>query len=567
MQRSRAEMLTDAGCRRIQGVSVDTPAMRRALARGRAAYAKGGWREAYDSLRSADAATPLEPDDLELLARAAYMLGRDDEYVRGLERAHYGHLDAGDVPRAVGCTWWIGLSLLMSGDAAPATGWFARGERLLLREGTDCAERGWLLLGEMLRRFAERDFQAAHDLAATAVEIGERFGERDLLALAVMDQGHALLELGRTSEGLRLVDESMVAVTSGELSPIVAGILYCNTIAVCRDAFEVRRAREWTAALTLWCERQPDMVAHKGVCLVHRAEIMQLQGDWEQALDEARRVESGGVLNRRASSAGLYLQGELHRLRGEFEAAEEAFRVATTRGRDVQPGLALLRLAEGKPDAALAAIRRTVGETAHRMGRASFLPAHVEIALAAGELDEATRSAEELAAIAETQGADALRAMSAYARGGVALAQGAIDDALVALREALVRWLAIEAPYEVARTRVPLARACAEVGDLDGAKLELDAARVTFDELGALPDLMRLDSPTPSQVSRATHGLSPRELEVLRLVASGATNRSIADALVLSERTVDRHVSNIYAKLGVSSRTAATAYAYEHGLV
>jgi ATP/maltotriose-dependent transcriptional regulator MalT len=419
----------------------------------------------------------------------------------------------------------------------------------------------------MLQRFAEGDFQGAHDAAAEAIEIGERFGDRDLVALGVMDQGHALLELGRTQEGLRLMDESMVAVTSGELSPIVAGILYCNTIAICRDVHELRRAREWTTALTVWCERQPDMVAHTGVCLVHRAEIMQLQGAWDEALDEARRVGAEGTLNRRASTAALYVQGELHRLRGDFEAAEEAYRLSTLQGGDAQPGLALLRLAQGKSDAALAAIRRVAGEVQPSLSRARFLPAQVEITLEAGEIDEAASAADELTAIAEVQGTDALRAMSAQARGAVALARGEISGALTALREALLRWLTLEAPYETARTRVLLGRVCTQLGDHDGAALELEAARSAFEELGARPDLARLGSLTGSDTARDTLGLSPRELEVLRLLASGDTNKAIAAALVLSERTVDRHVSNIYAKLGVSSRAAATARAYERHLV
>ena len=548
-------------------MSLESTSARGTLEQGRTSCARGAWPEAFESLQRSDEAAPLEPGDLELLALAAYMLGRDDEYVRSLERAHYGHLDAGDAPRAARCAWWIGLNLLMLGEKAPALGWWARGDRLLGRERRDCVDRGYLLLAHMLQCFAASDYQGAHDAAAEAIEIGERFADRDLVAMGVMDQGHALLELGRTQDGLRLMDESMVAVTSGELSPIVTGILYCNNIAICRDVHEVRRAREWTTALTVWCERHPDMVAHTGVCLVHRAEIMQVQGAWDEALQEAKRVRAEGVLNRRASTAALYVQGELHRLRGDFEAAEKAYRLSTLHGGDAQPGLALLRLTQGKGDAALAAIRRVAGETRPSLGRATFLPAYVEIALAAGEVDEAASAADELTAIAEVQGSDALRAMSANARGDVALARVEISCALTALREALLRWLTLETPYEAARTRVLLGRVCTELGDHDGAALELGAARAAFEELGARPDLARLNSITGSGASRKTLGLSPRELEVLRLLATGETNKAIAAALVLSERTVDRHVSNIYAKLGVSSRAAATARAYEQHLV
>jgi DNA-binding CsgD family transcriptional regulator len=549
------------------GVSTDTRSAGRALERGRASYAKHAWRDAYESLSRADDMSRLEPEDLVLLATSAYMQGLEDEYVRALERAHYAYLDSGEVPRAVRCTWWIGLSFLLQGDAAPATGWFARGERLLEAEDRDCVERGYLLLGSMLESFAEGDFEAARAKAAEVIAVGERFDDRDLIALGVMDLGHALLELGRARDGLRLVDESMVAVTSGGLSPIVAGILYCNTIAICQRVYELRRAREWTTALTLWCERQPEMVAHTGVCLVHRAEIMQLQGGWEAALEEAERVAARGVLNQRAFGRALYVQGDLHRLRGDFRAAERAYRAAARHGQQPQPGLALLRLAQESGDAAVAGIRRVVGEPSPPLKRAALLPAYVEIALAAGEVEEAERASDELAAIAQVHQGDALEAMSAYARGAVALARGEPAGALAELRRALQMWQELGAPYEAAKARVLVGLACAGLGDEDGATLELEAARTVFEELGARPDVSRADSLRTASSAPDRHGLSPRELQVLRLVASGETNKAIAASLVLSERTVDRHVSNIYAKLRVSSRAAATASAYEHGLL
>jgi DNA-binding CsgD family transcriptional regulator len=548
-------------------VSSDTLSPGRALERGRAAYAERAWRDAHSSLSRADDARPLDPDDLVLLATAAYMRGLEAEYVRALERAHYAYLDAGEVPRAARCAWWIGLSFRLRGEAAPSTGWFARGERLLQSEERDCVERGYLLVASMLDSFRESDFEAAGAKAREVVAIGERFGDRDLVALGVMDLGHALVELGRASEGLRLVDESMVAVTSGELSPVVAGILYCNTIMVCQSVYELRRAREWTAALTAWCERQPDMVAHTGVCRVHRAEVMQLQGSWHDALAEAGRVAGRGALNERASGRALCVQGDLHRLLGDFDAAEESYRAAVREGVQPQPGLALLRLAQGNIDAALAGIRRVVGESLQPLKRAALLPAYVEIALAAGELEEAERAAGELAAISELNGGDVLQAMSASASGAVALARDGAARALTDLRAALRIWQELGAPFDAARVRVLVSSACASLGDADGAALELEAARSVFRELGAQAELARTESPATSRSTRDTHGLSPRELQVLRLVASGETNKAIASALVLSERTVDRHVSNIYAKLRVSSRAAATAYAYERGLL
>jgi DNA-binding CsgD family transcriptional regulator len=537
------------------------------LERGRASYAKGAWLDAYEWLSRADEDDLLEPDDLELLARSAYMLGRDDDYIRALERAHHGHLDAGEVPSAARCTWWIGHNLLMRGEAARANGWFGRGDRLLDREGRDCVERGYLLIPVGLQ---SGDARSAYATWTEAAAIGERYGDPDLVTMARMGQGHILVREGRTEEGFRLVDETMVAVTTGELSPIVAGIVYCNTIKFCQEAHEVRRAREWTTALTEWCDRQPDMVAHTGVCLVHRAEVMQLQGAWRAALEEVQQAGERprqGVLNQRIAGSALYRQGEIERLQGEFAAAEEAYRAASRLGFEPQPGLALLRLAQGDSAAAAAAIGRVADETGEPLKRAELLPACVEIMLAVGDLEEARRGSGELDAISETHPSDLLRALAAQASGAVVLAEDDARAALGPLRRALSTWQDIEAPYEAARTRVLLGIACGRLGDDDAAALELEAARTVFEELGAGPDLTRVDSLVTSAPSKSAHGLSPRELEVLRHVAGGKTNKEIATELVLSERTIERHVSNIFAKLGVSTRAAATAFAYEHQLL
>ena len=277
------------------------------LERGRQLFAQAGWRDAHDALTAADRVARLRPTDLELLARAAYMLGRDDDYVSALERAYRAHLDAGAPLPAVRCAFWIGHSWLFRGQAAPAFGWFARAQRLLDRGQRDVAERGYVLTRRHVGPPHKGDATGARAAAAEITEIGERFGDPDLVALGMMEQGHALVRLGRAEDGVRLIDETMVAVTSGELSPIVAGIVYCNTIAFCRGVYQLRRVREWTVALTRWCARQPDMVAHKGLCLVHRAEIMTLGGAWEDALEELRRVGeqfTQGALNRLAMRRG-----------------------------------------------------------------------------------------------------------------------------------------------------------------------------------------------------------------------------------------------------------------------
>jgi len=525
--------------------------------------------DTYTSLSRADRATPLGAQDLELLATSAYMLGRDDDCLRGLERAYHVHLDADEVLRAVRCAFWMGITLALRGEMGRATGWLGRAQRLVERVAEDCVERGYLLVPVMLRHEAVGDWEAVYATAAEAVEIGERFGDADLLALTVHEQGCALIQQGRVEEGLGLLDEAMVAVTAGELSPIVTGIVYCSVISGCQEVYALRRAREWTAALTRWCEGQPDLVAFSGRCLVHRAEIMELHGAWREALDEARRArercEQGNNLS--AAAEAFYRQGDLHRLQGRFSAAEEAYRDASRYGREPQPGMALLRLAQGKDDAAVAAIHRTVGETTDPLKRTRLLPSYVEIMLAVGDVEEARSACRELQEISARYDSAMLGAMVAHARGAVDLAEGDARAALRALRRAWQVWQELEVPYEVARVRVLLGLACRALGDDDSAALELEAAHNVFGQLGAAPDRARVRSLIRSAAPDHAHGLTARELEVLRLVAAGATNKAIATDLVLSERTIDRHVSNIFTKVGVTSRAAATAFAYKHELV
>jgi ATP/maltotriose-dependent transcriptional regulator MalT len=536
------------------------------LQEGRKAYARSAWAQAYESLARADELEPLAAEDLELLATSAFMLGREDESMRALERACHRHSEADERRPAARCAFWIGIQLMLHGEMGPATGWLGRADRLLEGEG-ECVEQGYMLMPVAMQHDAEGDLEGASATAAAAAEIGERFGDKDLFALAIHTQGEFLVNGGRVREGLGLLDEAMVTVTDGGLSPIVTGIVYCGVILVCEQVFELRRAREWTAALTRWCEQQPDLMAFTGRCFVHRAQILQLQGDWSEALAEAERADrrSEKAMNQAAAARACYLQGEVHRLRGEFAEAEEHYRKASRLGSEPQPGLALMRLAQGNRDAAAASIRRVVGETTDTLPRAALLPAFAEIMLAAGELDEARSACRELEEICEECESEMLGAMLAATRGAVELAAGDPAAALVTLRKASKAWAVLEAPYEAARARVLVGQACRALGDEEAFALELDAARAVFDELGAAPDVAAVDS--FAGVAADTHGLSARELEVLRLVAAGRSNREIASALVISEHTVARHVQNIFRKLGVPSRTAASAFAYEHDLV
>ena len=362
---------------------------------GRTSYANGAWLDAYDSLARVDREAPLAPQDLELFATAAYMLGHDDEQLQALERAHLGHVQAGERLRAVRCGFWLGVHHMLRGELARATGWFGRIQRLLDPGDEDCVERGYLLVATELQHRVAGDAQAAAAAAAAAVDVGERFGDADLLALALMDHGSYLVRQERVEEGFGKLDEAMVVVTAGKPSPIVTGLVYCGVITSCQEAHELRRASEWTTALSRWCDRQPGLVPFTGTCLVHRAELMQLRGDWPLALEEARLAAER--LAERSSRAGAgqasYRQGELLRLQGNLPEAEQAYGEASRYGYEPQPGLALLLLAQGRIDAAAAAIDQVLAGTAGWVERARLLPACVEIALAAGDRDRASARA------------------------------------------------------------------------------------------------------------------------------------------------------------------------------
>jgi DNA-binding CsgD family transcriptional regulator len=535
--------------------------------RGLEAFERRAWAQAFAAFREDDAGGRLTAEELERFAIVAQLVGEDEESPRLWERAHQAWLQCADPAGSARCAFWLGLALMERGELSRAGGWLARAQRVLEQSDVDCPERAYLRIPEGLQQLESGDAAAARELFEEIASEGQRFAEADLAALGRLGRGQALVRLGDTAEGATQLDEVMVAVTTGELSPLVAGIVYCAVIEACQEMFDLRRAQEWTAALSDWCDSQPDLVPFRGRCLVYRAEILQLRGAWPEAAIEAQKAfeQLSTPRAQPAVGAAYYCQGELHRLRGALSDADEAFRRAGEWGRRPEPGLALLRLAQGRPDAAATAIRHALDETDEPTLRAPLLAAAVEILLATGDAAGPEKASLELQAIADQIGAPLLSATAARAMGAVAFASGDARSAATELGEALANWLVIDAPYEAARTRVLLADALRALGDEEAAASELEAAHQVFEHLGAGIELRLLGA--DAQGDAAAHGLTPREAEVLSLVATGMTNRAIAANLTISEKTVARHLSNIFGKLGVGSRSAATAYAYEHDLV
>lgn len=539
------------------------------LALGRASFERQRWGEAFSRFMAADSENALEPEDLERAASAAQLLAKYEESGELRARAYRELLELGNEERAARSAFWLGMNLIQRGEMAPGQAWIARAGRLVTDDDHDCVEQGYVLVPVALQSLFGGDPASAFTLFEQVAEQARRFNDVDLLTLSQLGRGQSLIKLGRIHEGVAHLDEAMVAVTTGEVSPLITGIVYCSVIESCQATYDLRRAREWTAALSDWCSAQPDLVPFRGQCLIHRAQIMQFQGAWTESMAEAQRAHEALSVMVGQAAVGLayYHFGELHRLRGEVVEAQESYLQSNQWGQPPQPGMAQLRLSQGQIDAAKTGIRSALDDARDSVSRVRLLPAFVEIMIASNEVDAAATAADELSKLADDFGTSLLSAICDQVRGAVLLAQGEERRALAALQQAGNAWRDLDVPYEAARTRVLVGLTRRKLGDKESAELEFDAARRAFTELGALPDLTRLEKLSGHTGTREAAGLTGREVEVLALVATGKTNRQIATDLVISEKTVARHISNMFTKLQLSSRAAATAYAYEHDLV
>ena len=528
------------------------------------ALARRDWAQANALLHALD---DLDADDTMALATSAYLVGDVDGAVRVWQSAYAERIRAADDLGAIRVAFWLGLVFSLRGEHAVAGGWVARAQRLLTDKPEDIVERGYLLIHEFYGHLGRGDFGRAADTAGQMADVGRRFEDPDLIAQGLMSQGRMLIYAGRVSDGLALLDEAMVGLAADEVSPVFAGLVYCALIEACQELSDYARAVSWTRALTTWCDAQPGLVPFTGQCSVHKGQLLRLHGEWEEALAEFATAERRYAASNPPSAAGAMAfveRGDVLRIRGELNLAEEAYGRAAALGREPQPGLTLLWVARGRTTQALSAVRRMLASWTNPVARSGLLPAAVEVLVGAGQLDDARLAADELGAIAASFDSSALQAMAAYASASVSLAAGDPDAALNQAREACRRWLDLGSPYEAGRTRVLVGRGLRELGDEESAAAELRAARQIFVALGAKPatdDVDRLfDRAAPG-------GLTEREMEVLRLVAAGHSNADIAARLYLSHKTVARHLSNIFTKIKVASRTAAAAYAHEQGML
>ncbi len=540
------------------------------LAETRQALSRCDWEAAYDLARNEprpddEREVEHEAERLDLLADAAWWMGRLDECIESREGAYARYDELSESRHAGQCAVWLYEHYCFKARPAIAGAWLRRA-RHALEHDHDCPEYGALRLREAEVAHGGGNLGVGEEAAREVVLLGRSLRVPDLEAEALQTLGRILIDEGRWAEGLSALDDAMLFAVEGRLRPYSTGKVYCSLISACEALGELGRAAEWSEATTRWAQRHP-LAVFPGLCRVHLASSLRTRGRWDEAEQQARQAcLELTTLNVASAAAGHAEIGEIRRRIGDLTGAEAAFRKAEELSGQPQSGLAVLRLAQGNTDAAVAIISRALDDiTWNRLGRAQLLPAQAQIAIAADDMAGAVTALEELESIARDFASPALIAAAASTRGRVQLASGD-RGAVATLRQAADRWQELGAPHEVATARMLQGAALREEGDLDAAATAFESAGALFSQLGAKFDLLSLSNFTNCSPNLPA-GLTTRECEVLRLVAAGKTNKQIAGELFLSEKTVARHLSNIFAKVDVTSRSAATAFAYDHHLV
>ena len=527
------------------------------LMTARTAHARRDWHASYQAFARAGEEAVLCTDDLDAMAVAAWRLGRGKESLRVAERV-FAQLSRTDPSSAAMKAVELGLAWFTRGDVNIGRGWMNRARRLLDAE-SEGESHGYLVYLEALVAMVSRDADALANRVTTLQGICGRLDSPALTALCRVAEALAAIGETRIADAYALIDEAMLPVLADEVPIDWAGDIYCVVLNQCHRLADLPRMREWTHSMDRWCTDFAASANYGGVCDVHRLQI-QAAGDDYRMLEERLAAASSALeeVNGYAAAEGYYQLGEVRRLRGNAEGALAAFARARALGKDPQPGEALLRCAQGDGDRAWTDLRVALaGEDLS--GRMRLLHGAVDVALARGSVEEAERHCAEMESGAEAFGTPGFRAWAAHARGAILVQQGQHPDALASLEAALREYRTQQSRYETAQVYEWMAVAHRGLGDEELAAADTATAENIYAQLGV----------EPAHVCGATTpgGLTRREIEILAHIASGATNKQVAEQICISEKTVGRHLANIYAKLGVSSRTAAVTWAYANNVI
>jgi DNA-binding NarL/FixJ family response regulator len=525
------------------------------------AYKRRDWAAAYRGYGDLYGTVSLTGEELYLFAHAAWWLGHIREMLRLCEESHATFLAEGRVERAAMVALETAFQWFLCGKPELGSGWLSRARRLL-ESLPQCLGHAWLVELEANERAAAGDIEGALAGARRLQDFAVQLDEPALTSFGLALEGRLMVRRGDVERGFGLLDEAMLAVLAGRIAPAEAGNLYCQMMSICHDVADFRRAQHWTEIVERWCDGLSGAPMFLGICRVHQSQLLRMRGEWTTAAElAAAAARDLAELNVEAAAEAQYEMAQCHRLRGSWDKARACYDAAAALGRSPHPGLALLELAQGRKEQAHEALSRCLAAEADPFRRARLLVAQVEVACRRGDDDTAAAAAAAMEDIAGTYSTDGFRAWAAQVRGMVLICSGQSREAVAPLRSALATSTALGSRFEAANLHSLLGRALATIGDESAAQAQLEAARSAYAELGVAPVVPWLaDTPAES----APGGLTTREAEVLGAIADGLTNRQVAAHLVISEKTVARHLANVYTKLGVANRTAAAAWAHQH---